>query len=208
MKTLAYVRVSTGGQDLGQQKLAILDYARRHRIRVKEFIETHSSAMRAAQKEQLFFLIDSLQKGDRLLVSELSRLGRSLGQILLIVERLIQQGVGLVAIKEAIVFEGKQTMQTKAMIALFGLFAEVERDLIAERTKEGLAAARAKGTRLGRPKGSRGKSRLDGKEQEIRLLLQKRVSKASLARIMDVSPTTLHHFIKTRKLQPKKRRRS
>lgn len=207
MKTLAYVRVSTGGQDLGQQKLAILDYARRHRIRVREFTETHSSALRPTQKEQLLHLIDALQKGDRLLVSELSRLGRSLGQILQIVERLIHHGVGLVAIKEGIVFEGKHTMQTKAMIALFGLFAEVERDLIAERTKEGLAAARAKGKKLGRPKGALGKSRLDGKEQEIRLLLQKRVSKASLARIMDVSPTTLHHFIQTRKLQPKKRRR-
>jgi DNA invertase Pin-like site-specific DNA recombinase len=105
MKTLAYVRVSTGGQDLGQQKLAILDYARRHRIRVGEFIETQSSALRATQKEQLLSLIDALQKGDRLLVSELSRLGRSLGQILQIVERLIHQGVGFVAIKEGIVFE-------------------------------------------------------------------------------------------------------
>jgi DNA invertase Pin-like site-specific DNA recombinase len=208
MQTLAYLRVSTGGQDLAQQKLAVLDYARKHRFRVSDFVETHSSALRATQKEQLLQFIDSLQKGDRLLVSELSRLGRSLGQILQIVERLIQKGVGLVAIKEAIAFEGKQTMQTKAMIALFGLFAEVERDLIAERTKEGLAAARARGKRLGRPKGSRGKSRLDGKEQEIQGLLQKRVSKASLARIMDVSPTTLHHFIKTRNLQPSKRRRS
>jgi DNA invertase Pin-like site-specific DNA recombinase len=207
MRTLAYVRVSTGGQDLDQQKLAILDYARKHRIRVRDFVETHSSAMRAAQKEQLFHVIESLRKGDRLVVSELSRLGRSLGQILQIVERLIQQHVGLVAIKEGIVLEGKHTMQTKAMIALFGLFAEVERDLIAERTKEGLAAARAKGKKLGRPKGALGKSRLDGKEQAIRALLQKRVSKASLARIMEVSPTTLHHFVKTRRLQPRKRRR-
>jgi Resolvase, N terminal domain len=69
MKTLAYVRVSTGGQDLGQQKLAILDYARRHRIRVRDFVETQSSALRMAQKEQLLSLIDALQKGDRLLVS-------------------------------------------------------------------------------------------------------------------------------------------
>jgi DNA invertase Pin-like site-specific DNA recombinase len=68
------------------------------------------------------------------------------------VEQLIHHGVGVVAIKEGIVFEGKLTMQTKAMIALFGLLAEVERDLIAERTREGLAAARAKGKHLGRPK--------------------------------------------------------
>src|ERR1700712_5389675 len=104
-----------------------------------------------------------------------------------------------VAIKEGIRFEGKQDMQTKVMIALFGLFAEVERDLISQRTKEGLAAARAQGRLLGRPKGSLGKSKLDGKE-EIRLLVEKTVSKASIAKIVGVSRTALHHFIRTRKL--------
>ncbi|MEA3163923.1 MAG: hypothetical protein QOE88_1741, partial [Verrucomicrobiota bacterium] len=74
-------------------------------------------------------------------------------------------------IKESIHFEGKQDLQTRVMVALFGLFAEVERDLISERTREGLASARAKGRLLGRPKGVLGKSRLDGKEEEIRLLL-------------------------------------
>jgi DNA invertase Pin-like site-specific DNA recombinase len=88
------------------------------------------------------------------------------------------------------------------MIALFGLFAEVERDLISERTKEGLAAARAKGCLLGRPKGSLGTSKLDGKEGEIRMLLEKEVSKRSIAKIMDVSKTNLRHFIQTRKLAP------
>ena len=135
-------------------------------------------------------------------MSELSRLGRSLGQILQIVDALVQKGVRLVAIKEAIRFEGKQTWRTKALLTLFGLFAEIERDLIAERTKEGLIAAKAKGKRLGRPKGALGKSKLDGKEQEIQLLLRKRVSKASIARIVEVAPTTLQHFIHTRKLQP------
>ena len=86
------------------------------------------------------------------------------------------------------------------MLTLFDLFAEIERDLIAERTKEGLIAAKAKGKRLGRPKGVLGKSKLDGKEQEIQLLLRKHVSKASIARIVEVSPTTLQHFIHTRKL--------
>ncbi len=132
----------------------------------------------------------------------LSRLGRSLPQILQIVERFMHKDIRLVALKESMRFEGKHNLQTKAMIALFGLFAEVERDLIAERTKEGLAAAKAKGTRLGRPKGALGKSKLDGKEAEITLLLQKKVSKASLARIVEVSPMTLDHFIRTRKLQP------
>ncbi len=201
MQPIAYLRVSTGGQDLAQQKLAIFDYARQHRLTVDDFVEARSSAGSSTQRAQLLALIETLQPGDRLMVSELSRLGRSLGQILQIVERLLQRGVRLVAMKEAIRFEGQQTLQTKAMIALFGLFAEVERDLIAERTREGLAAARAKGKRLGRPKGALGKSKLDGKEREIELLLRKHVSKASIARIVEVSPTTLQHFIHTRKLQ-------
>ena len=79
---------------------------------------------------------------------------------------------------------------------------EVERDLISERTKEGLAAAKAKGKRLGRPKGALGKSRLDGKEQDIRVLLGKEVSKASIAKILDVSRSALYHFIETRKIVP------
>ena len=78
--------------------------------------------------------------------------------------------------------------------------SEVERDLISERTKEGLAAARAKDRRLGHPKGTLGKSKLDGKEEEIRILLQKQVSKASIAKIVGVSRTSMHHFINLRKL--------
>ena len=120
-----------------------------------------------------------------------------------IVDELVKRKIRFVAIKEAIRFEGKQDMQTKVMIALFGLFAEVERDLISQRTKEGLAAARAKGRLLGRPKGALGKSKLDGKEEEIRMLLEKTVSKASIAKIVGVSRTALHHFIRTRKLNPK-----
>ena len=148
-------------------------------------------------------LLGTLAAGDRLVVSELSRLGRSLGQVIRIVDELVKRKVRFVAIKEAIRFEGKQDMQTKVMIALFGLFAEVERDLISQRTKEGLAAARAKGRLLGRPKGALGKSKLDGKEEEIRMLLEKEVSKASIAKIVGVSRTALHHFIRTRKLDPK-----
>ena len=91
---------------------------------------------------------------------------------------------------------------------MFGLFAEIERDLISERTKEGLAAARARGRLLGRPKGSLGPSKLDGKEDEIQMLLGKRVSKASIAKILDVAPSTLHSFIRSRRLEPKKRRQT
>ena len=106
----------------------------------------------------------------------------------------------MVAIKEGIDLLGKADLQTKVMMTLFSLFAEIERDLISERTKEGIAAARAKGKIVGRPLGVLGKSRLDGREQEIRLLLQKRVSKSAIARILAVPDPTLRHFIKTRRL--------
>ena len=93
-----------------------------------------------------------LQRGDRLVVSELSRLGRSLGQIVAILDALAKAGVAFVAQKETIRVEGKRDIQTKVMTTLFALFAEVERDLISERTREGLAKARASGRKLGRPK--------------------------------------------------------
>jgi DNA invertase Pin-like site-specific DNA recombinase len=205
MKTVAYLRISTGGQDLAAQKLAILDYARSHRFPVARFVEARLSSRCARQREQVLQTVAALQAGDRLVVSELSRLGRSLGQIIQVVDQLLKKGVGLIAIKESIRLEGKQDIQTKVTIALFGLFAEIERDLISERTKEGLAAARANGRLLGRPKGSLGPSKLDGKEGEIQMLLGKRVSKASIAKILDVAPSTLHSFVRSRRLEHKRR---
>jgi DNA invertase Pin-like site-specific DNA recombinase len=203
MKTVAYLRISTGSQDLAHQKMAVLDYSRQKRFTVDRFVEAQVSSRKNPAQRGIDDLLGTLAAGDRLIVSELSRLGRSLGQVIRIVDELVKRKVHFVAIKEAIRFEGKQDLQTKVMIALFGLFAEVERDLISQRTKEGLAAARAKGRLLGRPKGALGKSKLDGKEEEIRMLLEKTVSKASIAKIVGVSRTALHHFIRTRKINPK-----
>ena len=135
-----------------------------------------------------------------LLVSELSRLGRSVAQIIFLVDQMVQQQISFVAIKEGIKLTGSQNLQTKVMVTLFSLFAEIERDLISERTKEGIAAARAKGKILGRPKGSFSRSKLSGKEDEIGILLRKDVSLASIAKIMEISPTALRHFIRTRQL--------
>jgi DNA invertase Pin-like site-specific DNA recombinase len=203
VKTVAYLRVSTGSQDLANQKMAVLDYARQKRFTVDRFVEVQASSRKNPAQRGIEDLLGTLAAGDRLVVSELSRLGRSLGQVIRIVDELVKRKVHFVAVKEAIRFEGKQDMQTKVMIALFGLFAEVERELISQRTKEGLAAARAKGRLLGRPKGALGRSKLDGKEEEIRMLLEKTVSKASIAKIVGVSRTALHHFIRTRKLDAK-----
>lgn len=200
MKTIAYLRVSTNVQDLNNQKLAILDFARKEGFGIDEFVEMTISSRRSQQRDQLLETIQGLNKGDRLVVSELSRLGRSLGQVIAIVDSLVKRKVRFIAIKEGIRFEGKQTLQSKVMVTLFALFSEVERDLISERTKEGLASAKAKGKLLGRPKGSLGRSKLEGREQEIQMLLIKGVSKASIAKITDVSRTNLLHFIRTRQL--------
>jgi DNA invertase Pin-like site-specific DNA recombinase len=202
MKTVAYLRVSTGSQDLAHQKLAVLDYARQKRFAIDRFVEVQVSSRKGPDRRRIEELFGALEAGDRLVVSELSRLGRSLGQVIQLVDELVRRKIRFVAIKEDIRFEGKQDLQTKVMIALFGLFAEVERDLISERTKEGLVSARARGRLLGRPKGVLGKSKLEGKEGEIRMLLEKEVSKASIAKIVGASRTALRHFIRTRKLDP------
>ena len=188
--------------DLANQKLEILDFTQKRRFTVDAFIESRISSRKSPIERRIEEMLGTLQSGDRLLVSELSRLGRSLSQVLQIVATLIERKIRFIAIKEAIEVEGKQDLRTKVMIAMFGLFAEVERDLISERTKEGLAAAKAKGKQLGRPKGALGKSKLDGKEQDIRMLLGKEVSKASIAKILDVSRSALYHSIETRKIGP------
>jgi len=200
LKITAYLRVSTNSQDLNNQKLAILDFAHKEGLKIDEFNEITMSSRRYEQQKRLNDLISALNKGDLLLVSELSRLGRSLGQVISVIDSLVKRGIRFIAIKESIRLEGRQTLHNKVMVALFALFAEVEKDLISERTKEGLAAAKAKGKLLGRPKGALGKSKLDGREDEIRMLLEKGVPKASIAKITDVSRTNLLHFIRSRNL--------
>lgn len=200
MKTIAYIRVSTATQDLDQQRLAVWEYAHQNRLTIDEFVTVKTSSSKSLTKRRIDWLLDQLQPNDVLLVSELSRLGRSVSQIIFVVEKLIQSQVRLIAIKEGIDLLGPADLQTKVMVTLFSLFAEIEHDLISERTKEGMAHARAKGKLIGRPKGVLGKSRLDGKEEEIRHLLKKDVSKSAIAKILEVSHATVRHFIKTRRL--------
>ena len=197
VKTVAYLRVSTAQQDAGSQRLAILEYARRQGFRIDDFIEATASARTSAKRRRLDQLMAVLEPGDRLVVSELSRLGRSLGEVVALLDAIAKASVAFVAVKENIRFEGRQDLQTKVMTTLFALFAEVERDLISERTREGLAKARASGKKLGRPKGSLGVSRLDGREDEIRHFLNLGVSKSSIAKITGVTRPTLYNFIAT-----------
>ena len=184
------------------QRLAILEYARTHDIRIDDFIEATAPGQASEKRRRLDELTSVLHRGDRLVVSELSRLGRSLGQIVTILDAVAKAGVAFVALKENIRVEGKRDIQTKVMTTLFALFAEVERDLISERTREGLARARSSGRKLGRPKGSLGVSRLDGKEDEIRRFLELGVSKTAIAKLTGVSRTALYSFMSTRGLRP------
>ena len=116
-----------------------------HRVTVDEFISVEVSSRKGLKQRGVLDLLARLSTSDTLLVSELSRLGRSLSQIVFLVDQLVKKRVRFVAIKEGIEFAGQTDLQTKVMVTLFGLFAEIERDLISQRTKEGLAAARAKG---------------------------------------------------------------
>jgi len=200
MKNVAYLRVSTDKQELDNQRLELLEYAQKEGFKIDSFTELQISSRKTTKARQIDSLLEDLQGGDTLIVSELSRLGRSLGQIIQIVDTLIHKKVKFIAVKQGMVINGKSNIQTKVMVTMFGLFAEIERDLISERTKAGLAAARAKGKLLGRPKGVLGKSKLDGKEEAIRGFLAKGVNKTAIAKILGVSRTALHSFIVTRKL--------
>ena len=203
VKTVAYLRVSTAQQDVRSQRLAILEYARKHDFHIDDFIEATASGQASEKRRRLDELMNVLQHGDRLVVSELSRLGRSLGQIVAILDALAKAaGVAFVAIKENIRVDGKRDIQTKVMTTLFALYAEVERDLISERTRQGLAKAKSSGRKLGRPKGSLSVSRLNGKEDNIRRFLELGVSKTAIAKLTGVSRTTLYNFMSTRGLKP------
>jgi len=199
-QTIGYIRVSTDKQTTENQELAILKYCSQQKLQVADWYKVEMSSRKSTKLRRIDEMLDYLSKGDTLVVAELSRLARSVGQIAVIVDSLRKSGVRVICIKEGINVNGKKDMQTKVMITMFSLFAEIERDLISERTKEGLARARAQGKILGRPKGKLGKSKLDGKEGEIRDLLGKGVTKMNIARIYECSWPCLQNFIRTRKL--------
>jgi len=148
-------------------------------------------------------LLEQLFEGDMLIVSELSRMGRPVGEIITILDTLVKKQVRFLSVKEGIrldSFQDCEDIQTKVMITLFGLFAEIERKLISMRTKEALAAAKAAGKKLGRPKGILGESKLDSRKEEIMQLLALGVPKTIIARITGVDRSTIYHFIKSKGL--------
>ncbi|MGA1871464.1 MAG: recombinase family protein [bacterium] len=201
MSIYGYIRVSTDKQNNENQRLAILDYCNKNNLRVDNWIEVTMSSRKSIKDRKIKELLEKIQKDDTVIVAELSRLARSVGQVAVTVDKFIRSQVKLISIKESIQLNGRADIQTKVMITMFSLFAEIERDLVSERTKEGLIRARAEGKLLGRPKGSIGKSKLDGKEKEIKDYLRKGVNKQNIGKIYGVSWPTINNFIMSRELK-------
>ncbi|RII28375.1 MAG: resolvase [Geobacter sp.] len=198
MAVYGYIRVSTNRQDGDNQRYSILEFANGKKLGTIDFVDEVVSGTVGWQKRQLADLMDRLKKGDTLIVAELSRLGRSMLEIMELLSIMTKKGVRIHAIKGN--YELGDNIQSKVLAFAFALAAEVERELISSRTKEALSRRRAEGKPLGRPKGSTGRSKLDGREEQIRELLRHRVAKAAIARILNISRPALLDFIKSRSL--------
>jgi putative DNA-invertase from lambdoid prophage Rac len=150
-KTIAYLRVSTDRQDLANQKIEIGRYAASKNLQIDHWIEVEISSRKNMRERRIPELIDSLRKGDRLILSELSRLARSMRETHNIVHEIARKKAELHVIKQNIITKDENDMATKIYINSFAMAAEIERDLISQRTKAGLARLKAEGKRLGNP---------------------------------------------------------
>jgi DNA invertase Pin-like site-specific DNA recombinase len=171
-KTVAYIRASTNAQDVKNQRHEILEYGHREGVGVNEFIEVTISSRHSSRQRRIEELQERLEPGDTLIVTELSRLGRSTGEVILLINQLVAYGVNIHIIKQNLCLgEGLQNMTSKVMVTLLALFAEIERDFISLRTREALAAKKSQGVILGKPKGTIQSSMYDkDKERIIELL--------------------------------------
>ena len=183
-KIIGYIRISTDKQDLDKQRHLLLEYARKERLIVDEFIEAEVSSRQDVRERRIDELQSKLQKGDMLLVAELSRLGREMLQVLNIINDLSAKGVEITFVRQP---ELSTTgSHGKLLLAIYSYFAEAEREFISMRVKQGLAAARAKGVTLGRPKGRRNKKRvLDPHRNTILNYLKKGIDLASVRKLVN-----------------------
>ncbi len=170
MKTIGYIRVSTDKQDADSQRHLLLEYGNKHKLLIDEFMELEISSRKNQKERRIDELLIRLTQGDTLIVAELSRLGRNMLETMNIIHTLAANGVRLIFVRQPEL--STIGPQTKLLLAIYSYFAESERDFIALRTKQGLAAAKASGQRLGRPTGAKSKRRLldPYKEQMVRYL--------------------------------------
>lgn len=182
MKTIGYIRISTDKQDAQKQEHLLLRYAQQHELHIDRFVSVEMSSRKSTRERRIDELLHELTAGDTLVVAELSRLGRNMFEVIEIINQLGQKGAEIVFVRQPEL--STSGPHRKLLLAIYSYFAEAEREFISLRTKQGLAAARAKGKQLGRPKGSRDKHRaLDPYRLTIREHLQMRVP---LRRIQDI----------------------
>jgi DNA invertase Pin-like site-specific DNA recombinase len=197
-KTIGYLRVSTVDQDTNKFKANILQFANEHDFGKVIFIEETVSGVKNWRERKLGEVIDSLNPNDRLIVPEMSRLGRSMLEVLEILKIAKEKGLSVYAIKGNWSLNG--SIESKIMATMLALISEIERDFIISRTKEALAARKAQGIRLGRPKGP-GKSKLDKFRPEIEALLANGSTKIFIANRYKTTPANLHNWLKKNNVQ-------
>lgn len=185
MKIIGYIRVSTDKQDLLKQKHLILEFALKHQYLVNDFVEVEISSRKDKTERKIDFLIKELEKGDVLLVAELSRLGRNMLETLNIINELSEKGIIIKFIRQPEL--STDGSHTKLLLAIYSYFAESEREFISLRTKQGLRAAKASGKKLGRPVGIRNKNGriLDPYKNQIIELVSLGLPIASIAKIIN-----------------------
>jgi len=199
-KTIGYLRVSTIDQNTEKNKAEILSLANNKHFGHVEFVEEKVSGKISWKERKIKGIIDELGEGDRLIVPELSRLGRSMLEIMEMLSIARDKGIYIYAVKGG--WELNGTIQSKVMAMAFSIASEIERDLISKRTKEALKARKAAGLILGRPKGP-GKSKLDKYRDEIIALLKNGSTKAFVARKYSTTKPNLYNWLKKNKIDAK-----
>ena len=200
MKLYSYIRKSTKEQNLEYQKTQILEYANDNKLGSVEFVEDTVSGVKDWKKRKIGQLVNDIEENSILLVNEFSRLGRSLLDILDILKSLKEKNCEVHIVRDKMIIG--DDISSKITVFLFSLVSEIERDLIQARVSEGVSHYRANNPQKswGRKKGSQYKSKLDDKREHIVELLEKDISKSSIAKMLDVNYQTLCSYISTRKL--------
>ena len=200
-KTVAYIRASTDKQDLNNQKLEVLEFARKKNLKVDEFVEITISSRKTTKQRRIDDLMQKLVGSDTLIVTELSRLGRSTAEVISLVNELINRNIRVIVIKQNLNIL-KHDMNSKIIITLFSLFAELERDMISLRTKEALSAKKAQGIKLGKPKGTIQKSKFDKDLDRIKELLKLGLSVRKIAKLLGYNNhISLNIYVNKRKIR-------
>lgn len=200
-KIIAYIRASTDKQALNHQKLEILEFAQKKALSIDQFVEITISSYKTSKQRRIDELLENLNEADTLIVTELSRLGRSTAEVIGLINGLIQKNIRIIIIKQNMDIK-QHDMQSKVMITLFSLFSELERDLVSLRTKEALSGRKANGQILGKPKGTIQKSKFDLDVDKIKELLALGLSMRKIANLLGYSNHIgLTTYIKKRNLR-------